>query len=180
MCGHSVEKTPDWAFRLMTWMFEVADFFHPKPNRLAGFGISEGFVVVDYGCGPGRYIAEASRRVGPTGKVYAVDIHPLAIHNVKKIIAALGLSNVVPVLARGYSSDVPDATADLVYALDMFHGIKDPAVLLAELRRIAKRGCVLILEDGHQSRKRTREKLSTSSLWRIEKEEKSHVNCVAV
>lgn len=179
MCSHSVEKTSDWAFRLMAWMFKVADFLHPKPNRLATFGISEGFVVVDYGCGPGRYIAEASRRVGPGGKVYAVDIHPLAIHSVRKTVSDFGLLNVVPILARGYSSEVPSATADLIYALDMFHGIKDPAAFLAELRRIAKPSCVLILEDGHQSRRRTKQKLSTSPLWRIEKEQKSYVKCVA-
>jgi ubiquinone/menaquinone biosynthesis C-methylase UbiE len=180
MRDHSDERASDWAFRVMAWMFRAVDFFHPKPNRLAGFGIREGFVVVDYGCGPGRYITEASHRGGSAGKVYAVDIHPLAINSVKKIIARLGLSNVVPVLAHGYSSEVPEATADLIYALDMFHSIKAPAAFLAELSRIAKPRCVLILEDGHQSRKRTNEKLSTTSLWRIEKEERSHIKCVAV
>lgn len=100
MCTHSGERMSSGAFRLRAWPFKVADFFHPKPRRLAGFGLREGFVVVDYGCGPGRYVAEASRRAGPAGKVYTVDIHPLAIQRVMEILPRLGPPNVAPLLAH--------------------------------------------------------------------------------
>lgn len=168
----------DLSYRMMTWMFRVADAFDPKHNRLAAFGIQEGAVVVDYGCGPGRYVAEASRRVGPTGRIYAVDIHPLAIRDVMRLQSKLPLTNVIPVLADGYSCAVPGHAADLIYALDMFHGVKDPVALLAEWHRISKPHGVLILEDGHQSRRKTKEKLTHAGLWRIDREEKAHVRCV--
>lgn len=164
---------------MMAWMFQVADFVFPKPHRLAGFGIEPGFAVVDYGCGPGRYLAEASKLVGPTGKVYAVDIHRLAIQDVERLKATLNLTNVIPVLAQGYSCAVPDHAADLIYALDMFHGVKDPVALLAEWRRITKPRGVLILEDGHQPRRKTKEKLARSNMWRIEREENGYLQCVA-
>ena len=134
--------------------------------------------MVDYGCGPGRYIAEASRRVGPRGKVYAIDVHELAIAGVRKMIAMHNLTNVIPVLAKGYNSGLPDHVADLIYALDMFHSVKDPMALLAELRRIVKPSGTLILEDGHQSREKTRAKIARSSLWRIISEEKAHLTCM--
>ena len=172
------DRVSDLSYRMMTWMFRVADSFAPKHNRLADFGIQEGSVVVDYGCGPGRYLAEASRLAGPTGMVYAVDIHPLAIRDVMRLKAKLTLTNVIPVLADGYSCAVPDHAADLIYALDMFHGVKDPVALLAEWRRIAKPHGALILEDGHQSRRKSKEKLAQAGLWRIEREDKAHVRCV--
>ena len=171
------DRTSNLSFRAMTWMFRVADFFFPKHDHLATLGIQPGFTVVDYGCGPGRYIAEASRRVGPQGKVYAVDVHELAIAAVRKVIARHNLTNVIPVLAKGYNSRLPDHVADLIYALDMFHAVKDPAALLAELRRIVKPSGILILEDGHQSREKTRAKIAQSSLWRIVSEEKTYVTC---
>jgi ubiquinone/menaquinone biosynthesis C-methylase UbiE len=169
----------DLSYRLMTWTFRVVNYFFPRPNRLAGFGIQAGSVVVDYGCGPGPYLAEASRLVGPTGRVYAVDIHPLAIRDVEQLKAKCILATVIPLLAQGYASAVPDHAADLIYALDMFHGVKDPGALLGEWHRIAKPQGVLILEDGHQSRKKTKDKLARSGLWHIEREEKTYVRCVA-
>ena len=171
------DHTSNLSFRAMVWMFRVEDFFFPKRDRLATLGIQPGFTVVDYGCGPGRYIAEASRRVGPQGKVYAVDVHELAIAAVRKAIADHTLTNVIPVLAKGYNSGLPDHVADLIYALDMFHSVKDPVALLAELRRIVKSGGTLILEDGHQSREKTRAKIAQSSVWRIIGEEESYVTC---
>jgi ubiquinone/menaquinone biosynthesis C-methylase UbiE len=179
VAGESSDRLADLSYRMMVWTFRVADFLFPKQDRLRSFGLQAGFVVVDYGCGPGRYLAEASGLVGPTGRVYVVDIHPLAIRDVERVKAKLNLTNVVPVLADGYTCAVPDHPADLIYALDMFHGVRDPVALLAEWHRIAKPQGVLILEDGHQSRRKTKEKLAGSALWRIEWEEKTHVRCVA-
>ncbi len=178
MASQSPDRVADFSYRMMAWTFRVADFLFPKHNRLADFGIQPGFVVVDYGCGPGRYLADASRLVRPTGKVYAVDIHELAIRDVERLKTKCNLTNVVPLLAQGYSCAVPDHVADLIYALDMFHGVKDPVALLAEFHRIAKRRGVLVLEDGHQPRRKTKEKLARSGLWRIEREAKAYVRCV--
>jgi ubiquinone/menaquinone biosynthesis C-methylase UbiE len=179
VAGESSDRMADLTYRMMAWTFRVADWLFPKQARLAGFGFQPGFAVVDYGCGPGRYLAQASRMVGPTGRVYAVDTHPLAIRDVERVKARLNLANVVPVLADGYTCAVHDHTADLIYALDMFHSVKDPVALLAEWHRIAKPQGVLVLEDGHQSRSKTKEKLARSVLWRIAQEEKGYVRCVA-
>ena len=178
MAPESSDRITDLSYRLMAWTFQVADFLFPKHNRLADFGIQPGFVVVDYGCGPGRYLAEASRLVGSTGKVYAVDIHELAIQDVERLKTKLNLTNVVPLLAQGYSCAVPGHAVDLIYALDMFHGIKDPPALLAEFHRITKPRGVLVLEDGHQPRRKTKEKLVDSGLWLIERETKAYVRCI--
>ncbi len=179
MASDSPDRITNLSYRLMTWTFQVADFLFPKDNRLADFGIQPGFVVVDYGCGPGRYLAEASRVVGPTGKVYAVDIHSLAIEDVERLKSKLDLANVVPILAKGYSCAVPEHAADLIYALDMFHGVKDPLALLAEFYRIAKPRGGLLLEDGHQPRRKTKKELARSGFWLIERETKAYVRCIA-
>lgn len=178
--SRNADRSSNLSFRAMASWFRLADFFFPRRDRLRGFGIRLGQTVVDYGCGPGRYVAEASRLVGPAGAVYAVDVHELAIAGVRRKIAQHGLPNVIAVLAEGYASGLPDHCADVVYALDMFHGVSDPAALLAELHRIAKPNGTLFLEDGHQPRERTKEKLVRSGLWRIEAEERSHVRCVPV
>lgn len=174
------DRMSDVSFRLMDWWFRIHDRVSGRPGGLGGFGIREGDVVVDYGCGPGRYLEEASARVGPAGRVYAVDIHELAILRIGELASGKGLSNVIPLKARGYSVDLPDGAADLIYALDMFHMVSDPKAFLSELRRIARPGAVLILEDGHQARRKTLAKLSQYSGWRVARGEKRHVRCIAV
>ena len=108
------EKMSSFSFQLMDFTFRVVDFFF-RPyidKRIKKFGIREGMTVVDYGCGPGRYTIRFSRIVGEMGKVYAVDIHELAVKEVERKIAKGGLGNVKPVLASGYDSGLPDCCAD--------------------------------------------------------------------
>ncbi len=82
-------------------------------------------------------------------------------------------------LSYRYSCAVPEHAADLIYALDMFHGVKDPLALLAEFHRMAKVRGILVLEDNHQPRRKTKEKLAHSGLWLIERETKAYVRCIA-
>jgi ubiquinone/menaquinone biosynthesis C-methylase UbiE len=167
----------DTGFKMMSWVFRVMDLFRDEAKRIEPFGIKPGFVVVDWGCGPGRHIRKASGLAGPSGTVYAVDVHELAIRSVEKIIAASGLKNVVPLLTDGGSVDIDDDTADLVYALDMFHMVNDPNEFLRELNRITKKNGVLIIEDGHQSRARAKQKILLSGDWTIMEEKKQYLKC---
>ncbi|MGA2297766.1 MAG: methyltransferase domain-containing protein [FCB group bacterium] len=168
--GYEMERMPNFAFRMMSFMFKVNDLFNNKTGYLDEFGIKKGFVVVDYGCGPGRYVAKASELVGDDGLVYAVDIQELAVKSIYKIIEKHGLKNVKPVLATGYEVDIPAQSVDLVYALDMFHMIKDTNSFLAGIHKILKINGVLLIENGHQPRELARIKIANSGLWELQKE----------
>lgn len=74
----------EMGYRFMVWGFKIMDLFGKPDRRLNDFDIMQGSVVVDYGCGPGRYIQKASELVGPAGRVYAVDISRMAIDIVRK------------------------------------------------------------------------------------------------
>lgn len=80
----------DLGFKMMVWTFKIGDIFNPPGDILDEFNISEGDIVVDYGCGPGRYLKKASELVGDNGRVYAVDILEIALEyaekEIKKII----------------------------------------------------------------------------------------------
>lgn len=71
-------------FKFMTFYFTVRDFFSSPINILKQIGISPGSYVLDYGCGSGSYTIPAAQLVGPEGKVYAADIHKLAIREIQK------------------------------------------------------------------------------------------------
>jgi ubiquinone/menaquinone biosynthesis C-methylase UbiE len=166
------------SFRMMLLLFDIIDFFYPHVARRAKrFGIAEGMTVVDYGCGPGRYTVNFAALVGERGQVYALDIHDLAIETVRKRTARRHLRNVQPILIEGYNSTLPDETADVVCAIDMFFIIKSPSEFLAEIKRIVKRNGILVIDDGHQPRSVTRQKILDSGLWDIFKETPDHLKC---
>ena len=169
---------PDPVFRLMTLIMGVMDLSRSRIDpRVQTFGIKPGMTVVDYGCGPGRYTVRFSKRVGEQGRVYAVDIHELAIAAIGQKRSKLGLRNVTPVLAHGYNTGLPDHVADVVCALDMFFMIRQPTEFLQELARITAQDGRLIIDDGHQPRALTKQKIMASGLWTIEQETNDHLVC---
>jgi ubiquinone/menaquinone biosynthesis C-methylase UbiE len=177
--GRNTERMSDTLFRMMTFIFMVIDFFSPNSieKRVRRFGIESGMTVVDYGCGPGRYATRFAEIVGEKGKVYAVDIHELAIEAVKKRIEKQNMQNIEPVLAEGYNCGLPDNIADVVCAVDMFFGVKNPTEFLRELKRITRSDGVLVISDEHQSRNVAKKKILDSGCWDIFEETKDHLKC---
>ncbi len=97
--ARTIERMPSIAFRLMGVTMALEDWLHPTiDRRVLTFGIRAGMTVVDYGCGPARYTPRFAKLVGSSGKVYAVDIQPLAMEAVKQKMAKEHLDNIVPVL----------------------------------------------------------------------------------
>lgn len=178
--GNEVDRMPDIVFRFMKLLFIVYYFFKPASKYLQKFGIKPGNTVIDYGCGTGACIRAASFMVGKDGTVYAVDIHEMAISCVEKLIRKHNLTNVKTVLTDGYKSVIADETADLIYALDMFHMVKDTDSFLKEINRITRKNGILIIEDGHQPRALSKEKILRSGYWEINGEEKRFLRCIPV
>ena len=172
------EKMSDVSFRGMTFLFNIMDFIYPYiGRRIRNFGIKEGMTVVDYGCGSGRYAVKFAKLVGENGRVYAVDIHELAIAAIKKRIRKDNLRNIEPILIQGYDSTLPDKVADVICVIDMFFGIKKPTEFLKELKRIIKNDGTLVIDDGHQPRSVTKTKILNSGLWDIVEETHDHLKC---
>ncbi len=177
MSGYGVEHMPNIPFRLMSFVLAIRDIVVPVCKRFDQFGIDKGFIVVDFGCGPGSYVEQASKLVGHGGKVYAVDVHPLAIKAIKEKAKKKGLENVVPVLSTGYPVDIDSHSVDVIYALDMFHHIKDARGFLKELHRLLKPSGTLFIESGHQRLDNAKQKIVKSDCWVIIKEERNMFKC---
>jgi ubiquinone/menaquinone biosynthesis C-methylase UbiE len=178
LTGKEREIIPNKAYRMMSFVMTLTDLIKNYSSKnFNTLNLKYGQTVVDYGCGPARYIKNASKTVGKFGKVIAVDIHPLAIKNVKIIIEKYQLKNVEAILASGYTTPIDSKIADVVYALDMFHMIKQPNEFLKELSRLIKDDGIIIIEDGHQSRNETKQKIESVGILNIIEETKSHVKC---
>ncbi|MBI5606421.1 MAG: methyltransferase domain-containing protein [Deltaproteobacteria bacterium] len=170
-----MDRMPGFAFQVMKMMFDIRDRFVSVSSLLDEFGIEPGQTVVDYGCGPGSYLKRASKLVGPQGRVFALDIHELAIRAVTKRAAQERLTNVTAVLTDRNKCSLAGGIADIIYALDMFHMVSDPGGLMGDLNRISKRSGFLFIDNGHQSRDEARTKIIDSGLWEMVEEKKRYM-----
>ena len=107
----------------MALEFKIRDSRNPRANILKEVGIKQGFKVLDFGCGPGGYVLPASKLVGETGKVYALDITPLAIKMVRHIVEKNGLKNVETILSD-CATGLPSESLDVALLYDVFHGLR--------------------------------------------------------
>jgi ubiquinone/menaquinone biosynthesis C-methylase UbiE len=177
ICGSEMDRMPDFAFKMMAFLFNVTDVIKSPAKRLDPFKILKGQTVIDYGSGTGRYIKQASELVGESGTVYPVDIQPLAIESAFRQIEKHNLKNVKPVQTDGKTVNIPSNSADIIYCLDMFHMVRDTNQFLKELHRLTKEDGKLYLEDGHQPRLKTKEKILNSGCWKIIEESGSFITC---
>ncbi len=130
---------------------KLEDLIKSPENLLKHAPLKEGMIVVDYGCGPGRYTIPAAKRVGPRGKVYAVDIQPLAIEIVKKKAARDSLTNIQTVLANSFNTGIAGSSADMVLLIDAITPIKDRKALLEEIFRLLKPEGFLFMDSSHMT-----------------------------
>jgi len=101
--------------------------------------VAEGTVVADLGAGGGWFTARLARRVGPNGRVYAVDVQQLMLEAIRRRVQREGYTNVVPVLGAYTDPRLPsDARTDAVLIVDAFHEMEDPVLLLRNVVRTLK------------------------------------------
>jgi ubiquinone/menaquinone biosynthesis C-methylase UbiE len=153
-------------FRLMALGYKFRDLRLPRMNILKEVGIKPGFRVLDYGCGPGGYIIPLAELVGESGKIHALDIHPLAIQKVKDIASKKQLANVETILSD-CQTGLPDNSLDVVLLYDIFHHLSDPDEVLKELHRILKPDGILSFSDHHMKENEIVAGVTNSGLFRL-------------
>ena len=154
-------------FRLMTLAFKFRDLLRPPQRLLKKARLEKGMSVVDYGCGPGSFTIPAAEMVGPEGKVFAVDIHPLALRSVKNRASRKELENVETILVKGYDTGIKGTSIDRVLLIDTFAQIKDRQALLRELHRVLKGDGFLLLAREHMGVSQQKEIVINSGLFNM-------------
>jgi len=153
-------------FRFMSLGYKFRDLFLPRKNILLEVGIKPGFTVLDYGCGPGGYIIAASELVGKSGKIYALDIHPLATQKVQSIASKKQLTN-VETICSDCKTGLPDKSLDVALLYDTLHGLSKPNEVLAELHRVLKPNGILSFSDHHLKEDEIVSKVTDKGLFKL-------------
>jgi ubiquinone/menaquinone biosynthesis C-methylase UbiE len=153
-------------FKLMSLVYRFRDIFIPRIRILKEVEIKQGYYVLDYGCGPYSYIIPLVKMIGEEGKVFALDIHPLAIQRAQQFVSKKQLKNVETIYSN-CKTGLPDNSVDVVLLYDKFHDLDNPSEVLKELHRVLKPNGILSFSDHHMKENEIISKITNEGLFRI-------------
>ena len=139
-------------------------------NPTAVAQLHDGERVLDLGSGGGIDLLLSSRRVGPTGTVYGLDMTDEMLDLARRNIEAAGASNIE--LVKGHMEDVPlpDASVDVIISNCVINLSDDKPAVLAEMHRVLAPGGRVGVSDV----------VAEDRLSPAERAERgTHVGCVA-
>lgn len=134
------------------------------PDIFAALGVKPGSRIADLGSGEGWLTVQLATEVGPSGRVFAVDISESALTRLRKTVAKDKLRNVEIVLAADDDPRLPVETLDGVVILNAYHEVTKRVPVLDGVWRALKPGGLLVIVDN----------LPTDSTWSRDQQAARH------
>jgi len=116
-------------------------------NPAALADLQPGETVLDLGSGSGVDVLLSSRRVGPAGFVYGLDMTPEMLELAERNRVAAGAENVRFLHGRIEEIPLPDNSVDVVLSNCVVNLSPDKSAVLAEAHRVLRHGGRLAIAD---------------------------------
>lgn len=123
------------------------DEWQKVDDVFAAMEIAGGSVVADVGAGGGFFTTRLARRVGPEGRVYAVDIDRQNVERLQRLAGDEGLAQVSVVHGTATDPRLPDGTLDAALVVNAYHEFRAHQSMLAALLRALKPGGRLVIVE---------------------------------
>lgn len=127
----------------------VEHFSDPREN-VQHLQLREGMRVGDFGAGTGHYARAASAAVGPSGRVYAVDVQEDVLKHLKLNSHEHHRRNIETVwgdIEKPGGTHLKDASLDAIIVANTLFQLDSPQGLLAEIKRTLKPSGKVLLVD---------------------------------
>jgi len=120
---------------------------HPVRRTLERVHVETGATVLEVGPGTGYFSIEASRVIGPGGRLLCLDIQPPMLAELAGRLRDAGVTNAGLILGDATHLPLAEDSVDSAYLVAVLGEIPDRPQALAELRRVLRRGGVLSITE---------------------------------
>jgi ubiquinone/menaquinone biosynthesis C-methylase UbiE len=149
-CGNEnndiVEKM-DYSKEEINSIFNEANYGLGCGNPGSIANLKKGEVVLDLGCGAGFDVFLASRKVGPSGKVYGVDMTEEMIQKAKNNAAKNNINNVEFLLGEIEDLPLEDNSIDVIISNCVINLSPNKEQVFKEAKRVLKENGRLAISD---------------------------------
>ena len=152
---NSYYQNPAWQQWVDTFEREGREVYDKRFAIVEASGVRQGMTVADIGAGTGLFSRLFAHRVGPHGKVYAVDISRPFVENIVRTSREQGLDNIEGIVNNDKHTLLPPASIDLAFLVDTYHHFEYPDSMLSSIRKALKPGARLIIIDFHRDPQRS-------------------------
>jgi ubiquinone/menaquinone biosynthesis C-methylase UbiE len=131
-----------------------------NPERIAGLQVDRviktldlkpGMRIADVGAGTGVFSLPFAKAVGPSGKVYAIDVDSGLLAIVKEKATGAGVANIDTIVAGATDPKVPEPV-DLLFICDTMHHLPNQAEYVKQFAKLLKPGgrvAVIDFKEGN-------------------------------
>ncbi|HEY2883076.1 MAG TPA: methyltransferase domain-containing protein [Pirellulales bacterium] len=144
---NKVYQPPDIPDSVKRLESEGRDVYDHRQEVIAALALKPGMTVADVGAGTGLFTRLFSPIVGPKGKVYAVDISKEFIEHIEQLNREQKIENVVGIVCKQDSTELPKNTIDLVFVCDTYHHFEYPQKTLRSIHEALKPKGQLVVID---------------------------------
>jgi len=120
---------------------------HPVRRTLERAHVEPGTTVLELGPGTGYFSVEASRMIGPGGRLLCLDIQPPMLAELSEHLRDAGITNAGLILGDATRLPLVEGSVDTAYLVAVLGEIPDRPQALRELRRVLRRGGVLSITE---------------------------------
>ncbi|WP_292387562.1 class I SAM-dependent methyltransferase [Methanosarcina sp. UBA5] len=122
----------------------------PPDKLIKRSGITEEMRILEVGCGSGAFTTFAAKAIGIKGEVYALDIQPKMLMQLKKKLSRPENRDIINIkLVEGDAHKLPfdDNSFDVVYTVTVLQELPDKNKALKEMKRVLKPGGILAVTE---------------------------------
>ena len=126
---------------------ESREIYTARREIVRQLELEPGTAIADIGAGTGLFLPLFNAAVGPSGRVYAVDISPKFLAHLRERAQREELGRVSVVTGKARSAELAEASVDVAFVCDTYHHFEYPRSYLASLYRAVRPGGALVVID---------------------------------
>lgn len=140
-------QNPDFALWQRRFESPGREVFDMAEEIVDAMQLNPGMQIADIGAGTGLFTRHFARRVGKTGKVYAVDISKAFIDNIIKQANQSGLHNIEGINNTAKDTRLKACSIELAFICDTYHHFEYPQAMLGSIYTAMRPRARLVVID---------------------------------